>query len=289
MRNSSDQANPQPTNPNIPAPAQAMKSNTTNIRYPLSARRKSKFLPAASALALALLLPGIASASLVLNVQFGPNSNPDGNSANASMAGRTGPSSDTGTTWNSFLGTVGNGRSYNGAQASNAALVSSTGSATAVKLSFFAAEGNAIPGSGTLPIFRSAVYSGSDVNFTLSGLSSNKLYDFYAMGSGSTSGSPSGTYNATFHVHGATVSASKSTTNTPGSFSAFNSSNAVYFAGLAPTAGGVLTVTLQGGSYPGFSGFQLVELTAIPEPGSLLALGCLVGSGAFLRSRRRTK
>ena len=29
-------------------------------------------------------------------------------------------------------------------------------------------------------------------------------------------------------------------------------------------------------------------LTAIPEPGSLLALGCLVGSGAFLRSRRRT-
>jgi autotransporter-associated beta strand protein/T5SS/PEP-CTERM-associated repeat protein len=30
-------------------------------------------------------------------------------------------------------------------------------------------------------------------------------------------------------------------------------------------------------------------LTAIPEPGSLLALGCLVGSGALLRSRRRTR
>lgn len=29
------------------------------------------------------------------------------------------------------------------------------------------------------------------------------------------------------------------------------------------------------------------DLTAIPEPGSWLALGCLVGSGAFLRSRRR--
>jgi len=29
------------------------------------------------------------------------------------------------------------------------------------------------------------------------------------------------------------------------------------------------------------------ELTPIPEPGSLLALGCLVGSGAFLRMRRR--
>lgn len=30
-----------------------------------------------------------------------------------------------------------------------------------------------------------------------------------------------------------------------------------------------------------------LEMSPIPEPGSLLALGCLVGSGAFLRSRRR--
>ena len=29
-------------------------------------------------------------------------------------------------------------------------------------------------------------------------------------------------------------------------------------------------------------------LTAIPEPGSLLALGCVLGSGALLRTRRRT-
>ncbi|MCX6875850.1 MAG: autotransporter-associated beta strand repeat-containing protein [Verrucomicrobia bacterium] len=32
---------------------------------------------------------------------------------------------------------------------------------------------------------------------------------------------------------------------------------------------------------------HFINLTAIPEPGTLLALGCLVGSGAFLRSRRR--
>ena len=31
-----------------------------------------------------------------------------------------------------------------------------------------------------------------------------------------------------------------------------------------------------------------IALTAIPEPASLLALGCLMGSGAFLRQRRRT-
>lgn len=32
---------------------------------------------------------------------------------------------------------------------------------------------------------------------------------------------------------------------------------------------------------------SFINLTVIPEPASLLALGCLVGSGAFLRSRRR--
>ena len=40
----------------------------------------------------------------------------------------------------------------------------------------------------------------------------------------------------------------------------------------------------------GLSGnfINLTTLTAIPEPGSLLALGCLVGSGALLRNRRRS-
>ena len=38
---------------------------------------------------------------------------------------------------------------------------------------------------------------------------------------------------------------------------------------------------------PGSHFITLSNLTAIPEPGSLLGLGCLVGSGAFLRSRRR--
>jgi len=38
---------------------------------------------------------------------------------------------------------------------------------------------------------------------------------------------------------------------------------------------------------PGSHFITLSNLTAVPEPGSLLALGCLVGSGAFLRIRRR--
>ena len=36
-----------------------------------------------------------------------------------------------------------------------------------------------------------------------------------------------------------------------------------------------------------YTGGHFVTLTAVPEPASLLALGCLVGAGAFLRSRRR--
>jgi hypothetical protein len=262
-------------------------ANQAPACHPLSGGRKNKFLPTASAIALALLLPGIASAALVINVQYGPNNDADGHSASASMAGLyAGPSSDTGTTWNSFLGTGYSQNSYYGAQASNAALVSSTGSATAVKLSFFAAEGNAIPGSGALPIFRSGVFNNTanPINFVVSGLSPNKLYDFYAI----SGGSPSGTYAGKFHVTGAVTSASQ-TGATPGSFTAFNSGNALLFSGVAPTAGGLLTLTLEGGSYRTSNGFQLVELTAIPEPGSLLALGCLVGSGAFLRNRRRTK
>jgi hypothetical protein len=36
-----------------------------------------------------------------------------------------------------------------------------------------------------------------------------------------------------------------------------------------------------------FDNIALMGLGVIPEPGSLVALGCLVGSGAFLRTRRR--
>jgi len=39
-------------------------------------------------------------------------------------------------------------------------------------------------------------------------------------------------------------------------------------------------------SMPGSHFITLSNLTAIPEPASLLALGCLIGSGAFLRRRR---
>lgn len=45
--------------------------------------------------------------------------------------------------------------------------------------------------------------------------------------------------------------------------------------------------TLTGDTEMRLDNIAVTGFTAIPEPGSLLALGCLVGSGAFLRTRRR--
>jgi uncharacterized repeat protein (TIGR02543 family) len=109
-----------------------------------------------------------------------------------------------------------------------------------------------------LPIFRSCGFSeGITVDFKLSGLTPGTLYDLYAI----SGGAPSGTYTGTFHVTGATVSASKTSTNTA-PFTAFNSGNALLFADLAPTADGKLTLTLENTSYGTSNGFQLVEHTS---------------------------
>jgi len=51
----------------------------------------------------------------------------------------------------------------------------------------------------------------------------------------------------------------------------------------ADTAGMNFASVPVGGSFINLSN----SLTSIPEPGSLLALGCLIGSGALLRTRRR--
>jgi len=57
------------------------------------------------------------------------------------------------------------------------------------------------------------------------------------------------------------------------------------------TAGGGQTVswltTVTGSSNGTLGVTYSYELTPVPEPGSLLALGCLIGSGACLRLRRR--
>ena len=54
--------------------------------------------------------------------------------------------------------------------------------------------------------------------------------------------------------------------------------------GLTLEQGGWIEFTFNGNPY---AKMDNLALSTIPEPGSLLALGCLVGSGAFLRTRRR--
>jgi hypothetical protein len=50
---------------------------------------------------------------------------------------------------------------------------------------------------------------------------------------------------------------------------------------VAPTGGSNFATSIPGSHF-----ITLSNLTAIPEPGSSLALGCLIGSGALLRRRR---
>ena len=58
-------------------------------------------------------------------------------------------------------------------------------------------------------------------------------------------------------------------------------------AGLNLTQNGWIEFKFDGNEYARIDNVALASFTAVPEPGSMLALGCLVGTGAFLRNRRR--
>jgi len=60
-------------------------------------------------------------------------------------------------------------------------------------------------------------------------------------------------------------------------------------SGLSLGKNGWIDFTFDGNPYARVDNVGLTNyITPIPEPGSLVALGCLVGSGAFLRTRRRS-
>ena len=138
---------------------------------------KCSFLLGSLFAGLMLLLPAIASAGyLAVNVQYGSLNNSDNQSATSSMAGLAGPSADTGKVWNSLNA----GKAYIGLVTTNPlALVDSTGASTSIKFSCSVPDGNGNPGTGTLPLFRSALFNntGFDEVFTLSGLNSSDRYD----------------------------------------------------------------------------------------------------------------
>ena len=78
------------------------------------------------------------------------------------------------------------------------------------------------------------------------------------------------------------------------SFSALPSTPVGGSGNFANYALSLIGLTMTSGDWINFrfEGIQNVRidnmaLTAVPEPSSLLALGCVIGSGAFLRMRRR--
>ena len=81
-----------------------------------------------------------------------------------------------------------------------------------------------------------------------------------------------GTYSGGFFTCGDTLL-------TPGQ--KFSDGHNTWTINYEATSGGFNVSDAIGGSF-----INLSNLTAIPEPGSMLALGCLIGVGAFMRSRR---
>lgn len=63
--------------------------------------------------------------------------------------------------------------------------------------------------------------------------------------------------------------------------------DAVKFASVSVAEDGILTINVDGAGGMRFSGFQIQSFSPVPEPSSMLGLGCLVGAGALLRTRRR--
>lgn len=61
-------------------------------------------------------------------------------------------------------------------------------------------------------------------------------------------------------------------------------SYALDLTGITLGAGQIIQFTFTGAS----GGLDNIGLLAVPEPGSLVALGCVLGSGLLLRSRRRS-
>jgi len=107
----------------------------------------------------------------------------------------------------------------------------------------------------------------------------NLLFDAIRIGSTGT-----GAFSVNWSAPGGTGSQS-GTLSTPSPVNNFND-YIVNLGGLlfAPSDSIVFTWVISGGSE-----LDNIALIGIPEPGSLLALGCLVGSGLFLRSRSRRK
>lgn len=285
--------------------------------------KKSK-IATLSAVCLALLLPGFASAEMIVNVQFAITGN-----TSSSMGGLAGPGGG-GTTWNWVTGT-----NWNNVAAGPTALTLASGGVSGISLTMggdrsrrannvggeaYGVIPSMIPGFGGGAFVD--VWDGVGQTATFSGLQTDGTkYALYAMNSpgswgdnrftitvgnvGTTTSSAIRLRGSVFHLGGNNGSFDGTTTWTNWNFATVDASgddplfgstaNTAYFAELTPDASGNLAVSMNNAnrhrwddySQIGVAGYQLVELVPVPEPNTVPLVGASIVGLLMLRRMRR--
>jgi hypothetical protein len=208
--------------------------------------------------ALLLSVVGTAAASTI-NVDFGPT--------NQALFSGTGASSDTGTTWNSLTSSGGTN------------LLNSLGSVTTIGVSTTASQEYSDSGTNELLIDRTFV-SGTWDSFDviLSGLNDLSIYNLYVYGSN--------TNYASLYTVGAESGFALGSVIAP----PYSEDNHYALLNLLNSTGGSMTLNVARYNSSGaavISGFQLEEISAVPEPSVIALFGLgLVGLGLARRRRQ---
>ena len=281
--------------------------------------KKSK-IATLSAVCLALLLPGFASAEMIVNVQFYIA----GTTANMQDVGGTllnqGPvaSADTTPYWNQFTGAGFQSDLVTGYPGANT-LTQADGTASGISLTMSGSwlTDGTNRGTGQIPVFWGVAFmenGGTETQTALfSGLKTDGTkYALYALGSvvptADTRFTVNGDTAGAIRLRGATQGFSLTydstmnltswvTASTDAAGDDFvSTANTAYFAELTPTAGGTLSVVSSYANehrwndgnpkpFAGVAGYQLVEL--VPEPNTVPLVGASIVGLLMLRRMRR--
>lgn len=243
-------------------------------------------LSATSVFALALLLPGIATATTsVVNVQYYSTGGGGGQSGNASMSGLQGIVASTDSTpyWNRY--TAGG---YGQISTTNAVLYQADDSSglvdSLVRLTTEKTQ-SSVQNTSTTPLFRGGLYAAygdpdttPTITISLSSLTIGQLYDLHVYSAGTIYNT-----NTRITVTGSTANSASTVFNS--ATTGFTASNTASFIGMLPDANGKLTIVADAvsGAYRGINGLSLV--TTVPEPTSMLLT--MLAGGVMLARRKR--
>jgi len=190
------------------------------------------------------------------------------------------------------VGTAGDIWNHSGNGAGTLALNNVAGASSGVSLTWSGGAGgvyNVSPtnsgfnGTQWLPLMSNYLYSGSSVtvSLALTGLNSSLTYDLYLYTQPSI---PADGRQVAFTATGLTITGPVTTAGANTHLNYFLvDTNYVKFSGLAPTAGGDLTITYTTPNEADLNGFQI---QSVPEPGTW-ALLALTGTFFMVTRRRR--